>query len=360
MKVIKEDIENLERYIGNKRVDIHAELPLIMADAYSASKNTQDEIEKELKDSKKEPEIEKKTNKVLGAEKQPVPKMPEEAKVALEESLFEDVFYPHRYADVLTDMIDDGQFDYQDKLEALLKDIIYLVDDNELSRYLKKKGIYSESLKEDYSDVRHYSDMLFDMIEDGMVDATHIAQDLIYWCSEDDIERYMQVNDLIWEDKEDDDEEIEEELLKERTEKDKYYDAMDFPKGPERKRVAAERRKEFLATHDLRDRSKEWKAAKGKDDPEEEKDLFTRVQDELFPYNMNVVKLFTKLPDVPARKRYKDGDVGVDYDGNILVYSEDENGFNFARQVAEVYGLETRGPIKSGDNYKFTIIMPQE
>ena len=46
-------------------------------------------------------------------------------------------------------------------------------------------------------DVRHYSDMLYEMIEEGMVDAEQIAKDLIYWCSEDDIEHYMRVNDLI-------------------------------------------------------------------------------------------------------------------------------------------------------------------
>ena len=65
--------------------------------------------------------------------------------------------------------------------------------------------VLDESLDEDFdSGVREYSDMLFDMIEDGSVDAKQIAEDLIYWCSEDDIKRYMQVNDLIWEEAEDD------------------------------------------------------------------------------------------------------------------------------------------------------------
>ena len=54
--------------------------------------------------------------------------------------------------------------------------------------------------------VRHYSDILFDMIEDGMVDAKQIAEDLIYWCSEDDIEHYMRVNDLMFDDEEELDE----------------------------------------------------------------------------------------------------------------------------------------------------------
>ena len=53
---------------------------------------------------------------------------------------------------------------------------------------------------EESANVRQYSDMLFDMIEDGMVDAKAIAEDLIYWCSEDDIEHYMRVNDLLYDD----------------------------------------------------------------------------------------------------------------------------------------------------------------
>lgn len=49
---------------------------------------------------------------------------------------------------------------------------------------------------------RDYSDMLFDMIEDGTVDPVQIAEDLIYWCTEEDIEEYMRVNNLIWEEDE--------------------------------------------------------------------------------------------------------------------------------------------------------------
>lgn len=63
----------------------------------------------------------------------------------------------------------------------------------------------NESIDEDFnSGVREYSDMLFDMIEEGMVDAKQIAEDLIYWCSEDDIKHYMKVNDLMFEEDEDD------------------------------------------------------------------------------------------------------------------------------------------------------------
>jgi hypothetical protein len=52
------------------------------------------------------------------------------------------------------------------------------------------------NINEDYS-TREYSDQLYDMIEDDMVDAKKIAEDLIYWCSEEDVREYMRVNDLI-------------------------------------------------------------------------------------------------------------------------------------------------------------------
>lgn len=59
------------------------------------------------------------------------------------------------------------------------------------------------------ADVRHYSDMLYEMIEDEYVDPKDIAKDLIYWCSEDDIEHYMRVNDLILDEDSDIDESLD-------------------------------------------------------------------------------------------------------------------------------------------------------
>ena len=38
--------------------------------------------------------------------------------------------------------------------------------------------------------------------EEQNEDAKEIAKDLIYWCSEDDIEKYMRVNDLLLDDEE--------------------------------------------------------------------------------------------------------------------------------------------------------------
>lgn len=68
------------------------------------------------------------------------------------------------------------------------------------------EGLYKfeKNISEAYN-VREYSDMLFDMIDEDVVDAKEIAKDLIYWCSEDDIKRFMELRDLIPDDEEIDD-----------------------------------------------------------------------------------------------------------------------------------------------------------
>ena len=50
--------------------------------------------------------------------------------------------------------------------------------------------------------VREYTDRLYDMVEDEIVDAKEILKSLMYWVSEDDIQRFMEVNELIIEDEE--------------------------------------------------------------------------------------------------------------------------------------------------------------
>lgn len=76
-----------------------------------------------------------------------------------------------------------------------------------MSRFTNGMDSIIHNLEEDVN-VREYSDMLSDMIDDGVIDAKNLAKDLIYWCSEDDIRRYMEVNDLIIYDDADDEEYI--------------------------------------------------------------------------------------------------------------------------------------------------------
>lgn len=93
----------------------------------------------------------------------------------------------------LEDWYKDTKMNYPEELEDLAR-----VESLKEKKENKKE---SKHLCEDYN-VREYSDQLYDMIEDDMVDAKKIAEDLIYWCSEDDIKEYMRVNDLIFDDEE--------------------------------------------------------------------------------------------------------------------------------------------------------------
>lgn len=64
---------------------------------------------------------------------------------------------------------------------------------------------FNKNIKEGYGP-REYSEKLFDMVQDGIIDAKGLAKNLIYWLSEDDVKRYMEVTGLL------DDENMDESL----------------------------------------------------------------------------------------------------------------------------------------------------
>ena len=339
MKVINEDIKNLERCIKDERVDVVGSMPITMADAFYDSEQVQDKIDKEMEEHNKETEVE--LNKVLGAEKQPVPDVPEVPKATLEESLFEDY-------EESTDLNETLQDERIKNVKKYLESALAAVNS-----YLERTT--NEALDDDY-DFR--TDLTIDLepadFDDYAIeDIKSVRQKLsnvVRYQTNDDADYFvltfkdgtkkawfihsgMYIRDKDFK-----------ESLQEDTERDAYYDALDIPKGPERKKVAAERRQEFLKKFNLEDRAQEWKDAKGKDDPEEEEDTFTKINDELFPYDMEEVKLFTKFPGVSASKRYHSGEVTTDYDGNVIVHADAEDKFDFAKQVADAYGVEYEEP----------------
>lgn len=399
MKVIKEDIANLERCIENDKVNIVGSMPITMADAFYDSQKKQ----KQIDDAMKETIEENKDEKVIGAEKQPVPKKPEEPKATLEESLFEDHDPDIRhYSDMLFDMIDEGAVDAAE----IAKDLIYWCSEDDIKHYMRVNYLTSELMDdEEYEEnlnesndlqyeriknVKSYLekalsvvDAYFDRIDESLTEAPvkdkswKIVEKIGAFIDEGHIDPESMLSDmLVWFYKspqfipflistnifkeEEIDEILNECKLTEDTEEDRYYAALDIPKGPERKKVAAERRKEFLQKHGLEDRAQEWKDAKGKDDPEEEDDLFTRINDELFPYDMEEVKLWTKFPEISASKRYHQGDIGTDYDGNILVWADNDEDFDFAKKVADAYGVSITEPKQSGKHKIVKIIIPEE
>lgn len=86
IKKLNEDIQNLERVMKSERVDAVGSMPITMLDAVEESEKVQDDIEKEMEEHSEKVKL----NKVIGAEKQPVPDMPEIPKLTLDESLFDD------------------------------------------------------------------------------------------------------------------------------------------------------------------------------------------------------------------------------------------------------------------------------
>jgi hypothetical protein len=120
--------------------------------------------------------------------------------------------------------VSDYSYDSIVKEEKAIANLVRTIVDNYFinsnlgeSKSSKKK----KHLCEDY-DVREYSDMLYDMIENDIVDAKKIAEDLIYWVSEDDIAEYMRVNEII-DDQDSDDEDYDESLHEKKEDSIRYF-----------------------------------------------------------------------------------------------------------------------------------------
>lgn len=162
MKIINEDIANIERALDNEKINIVGSMPLVMADAVVASEKTQEAIDKEMEQHNKNTRV--KLNKVVGAEKQPVPDLPEEAKSTLDESLFEDYAADTSVSENLT--------------EARAKEdrdlFTQIMDDLSATNYnMKNKSKFPNmNLADKYED----EDLGIDYKKDGYVDIT-IRQD---------------------------------------------------------------------------------------------------------------------------------------------------------------------------------------
>lgn len=95
---------------------------------------------------------------------------------------------------------------------------------------------------------------------------------------------------------------------------------------------------------------------------EEENDLFTQVNNELSPTKGFSIKKQSKLPDVSKARRYDIDELGVSYNGdicNVDVYAKTKDKLNVAYQIADAYGLKTKGPRFNGDYFVLSIVMPE-
>ena len=114
MKIQKlnENMPNLDKVVYNDDLNAVTEMPPTMSDAYIDSV----EADKAVEDIIKPAEEIIKEKPFLGAEKQPTPKEPEEAKITLDESLFEE---SDSLRDRIYDFLDElgGYADYNQKVE---------------------------------------------------------------------------------------------------------------------------------------------------------------------------------------------------------------------------------------------------
>lgn len=95
---------------------------------------------------------------------------------------------------------------------------------------------------------------------------------------------------------------------------------------------------------------------------EEENDLFTQVNNELSPTKGFSIKKQSKLPDISKARRYDIDELGISYNGdicNVDVYAKTKDKLNVAYQIADAYGLKTKGPRFNGDYFVLSIIMPE-
>ena len=95
---------------------------------------------------------------------------------------------------------------------------------------------------------------------------------------------------------------------------------------------------------------------------EDENDLFTQVNNELSPTKGFIIKEQSKFPGISKSKRYDIDELGISYNGdicNVDVYAKTKDKLNFAYQIADAYGLKTKGPKFNGNYFVLSIIMPE-
>lgn len=94
----------------------------------------------------------------------------------------------------------------------------------------------------------------------------------------------------------------------------------------------------------------------------EEWDAWTTVMEELVPSDMLYkFKEVSKFPDIRPKARYDANDVSVDYDGNVEIYADSVDKFDFAKKVADAYNLtvDEPRPRTNGNGFTMKIHMPE-
>lgn len=279
MKIQKlnEDMPNLDKVVHNDDLNAVTEMPPTMSDAYIDSV----EADKAVEDIIKPAEEIIKEKPFLGAQKQPVPKEPEEAKITLDESLFDD-------DSPLTDP-SDGNYSLQEQIFDFL----------------------------DHSDSFDTAEMV-ELVSDE------------FGMSPDEADRYVQDwitnSEAEWHDTVDQEkEDISIDSLKD------YVDSVEVEEDEDFDESLNEDGRSQSLLRQLDDT----------DIDEEEFDLWTLVYSSLINKPDEATwKAMQKYDTVILPKKLRYDTINSDSDGNIIVYGKTEKDLDGAKLVADLYELE--------------------
>lgn len=383
MQIFNEELQNMERVTKGKNIDAHAEMPVVMADAIISSEEADEAVEKKMKEHKKGKEVE--PNKVLGAEKQPVPKKPTYPKINLEESLFEDVSDYFDNSDCVTSVsfdfghnggydqeaIEDGIYMLLHRLGLEFKGYVDFEDVSGAYMESLKNKKKDESLTESYgmpskSEVAKFlenstKELLANEDEGGCCRLV-LDDDLclyVGWSDGFDADnghdgwevcaKIAERNDYDWSDfnflsmpwdAETGEVRDTEVSTPDRSDADWFIKSYkEIRKALDNDEVVLESLNEGRKAKDFVDSKGNVYSNKSRSKVKED-DLFTTIMEELAPTNSYSVKK-SKFPDIPQSDRYDYEDISVAYEDDntgIVINSDD---LDFAKQVAKAYGLNT-------------------
>lgn len=361
---------NLDKVVHNDDLNAITEMPPTMSDAYIDSV----EADKAVEDIIKPAEEIIKEKPFLGAEKQPTPKEPEEAKITLDESLFEDVDSSLRQD--IYDFLDElgGYADYNQKIEDVAEE--FGMSPDEAEGYVWDWSIRIDPEWHDTADQEEEEDIPDDVLKDYIDNIEVEEEEIAEECdqsqlTEDAHNKPDCYNDLLgyyheviynsipviqeteeavpgydgdW-CREDMDPQVDkaiDQLAKALADSAVYY-----YRGPAEVDWSDETDVDFdesLKQKNLNEDGRSQSLLRQLDDTdidEEEFDLWTLVYSSLINKPDEATwKAMQKYDTVVLPKKMRYETINSDSDGNIIVYGKTEKDLDGAKLVADLYELE--------------------
>lgn len=327
---LNENMNNMDKVLDSDVANPVTSIPPTMTDAIEKN----NELEKNAEDIKKEQEkILNNKRYFLGAKDQPTPKDPEEPKqLTLDESLFnedaKEILYVivDKHGNQLSRPISDDN-ELWDRVESRdpdgkrgLRVVVYKGNDIDESININESSFSFKPLYEQAENIADYLSEFLDLVSR--------VSNLEDYLDEYDLDHLGKAMDALYDFAQ------------------MYSDAAGVNEavkpgtklGPRKSKLPKEKEKR------------------------EKLDAWSTVMEELVPSDiLYKFKEVTKFPDIRPKARYDADAISVDYDGNVEIYADNVDKFDFAKKVAEAYGLKTEEPkarIK-GNGFTMKIYMPE-